>query len=103
MLAPRFFAASSSSSTTMPAPSPITKPSRSLSNGRLAFSGSLLRVESAFITEKPPNDSGVIDASAPPAMQASVSPYLTDLYASPIACAEVEHADTGDQFGPLAP
>ena len=38
--APRFFACSSSSRTTMPAPSPITKPSRSLSNGRLR----LLRV-----------------------------------------------------------
>ena len=34
--APRRLACSNSSRTTMPAPSDITKPSRSLSNGRLA-------------------------------------------------------------------
>ena len=42
-------AASSSSSTRMPAPSPITKPSRSLSQGREARCGSSLRVDRARI------------------------------------------------------
>ena len=37
------------SSTTIAPPSPSTKPSRSLSNGRLAVSGESLRVESAFM------------------------------------------------------
>ena len=50
----------------MPDPSPITKPSRSLSNGREAFSGASLRVESARIEQKPPTPSGVIAASAAP-------------------------------------
>src|SRR5438105_3945498 len=43
MRAPRFFACSSSSTTRMPEPSPATNPSRSLSNGREAFSGASLR------------------------------------------------------------
>src|SRR6185436_12809431 len=103
MFAPRRRACSISSSTTMPAPSPSTKPSRSLSNGRLACAGSSLRVDSAFIAANPPMPSGVIAASAPPAIIASVSPMRIDFTASPMACADVEHADTGDQFGPLHP
>ena len=47
-------ARSSSSRISMPAPSPTTKPSRCLSHGRLAFSGSSLRVESARMAAKPP-------------------------------------------------
>src|SRR5205085_1160649 len=54
MFAPRAFACSYSSSTTAPAPSPSTKPSRSLSQGRLAVAGSPLRVESARVEAKPP-------------------------------------------------
>ena len=37
----------------MPAPSPHTNPSRAASNGREAFSGSSLRVDIAFIEQKP--------------------------------------------------
>src|SRR6266849_5178195 len=74
--APRRLACSSSSRITTPAPSPSTKPSRSRSNGRLARVGSSFRVESAFITAKPPIPRGVIAASAPPAITASVSPNL---------------------------
>ena len=40
----------------MPAPSPTTKPSRSLSKGRLACCGSSLRVESARMAANPPTD-----------------------------------------------
>src|SRR5450759_1192208 len=47
--APRARACSSDSRTTTPAPSPIMKPSRPLSNGREAPSGSSLRVERARI------------------------------------------------------
>ena len=52
----------------MPAPSPSTKPSRSLSHGRLAVAGSSLRVESARGAAKPPTPSGLIVASEPPAI-----------------------------------
>ena len=67
----------------MPAPSPITKPSRSLSNGREAFSGASLRVESARIEQKPPTPSGVIAASEPPvsrrlAPQAASAPWAIE-------------------------
>src|SRR2546425_1225448 len=47
ILAPRFRACSHSSRISTAAPSPITKPSRSLSNGRLAVAGSSLRSDSA--------------------------------------------------------
>src|SRR5437667_304434 len=47
MRAPRVFANSSSSRTTQPPPSLNTKPSRSLSNGRDALSGALLRRDRA--------------------------------------------------------
>jgi len=49
----------------------MTKPSRSASNGRLAFSGASLRVDSGFIAQKPPTASGVTPASVPPAIMAS--------------------------------
>jgi len=49
----------------------MTKPSRPASNGRDARSGSSLRVESAFIAQKPPTASGTIVASVPPAIIAS--------------------------------
>ena len=58
----------------MPAPSPMTKPSRPASQGRLAFSGSSLRVESARIAANPPTPMGVMAASDPPAIMTSASP-----------------------------
>src|SRR5712691_8174317 len=57
----------------MPAPSPMTKPSRSLSQGRLAWAGSSLRVESARIAANPPTPIGVMAASVPPAIITSAS------------------------------
>ena len=47
--------------------------------------------------------SGVMAASAPPAMTASVSPSRMDFQASPMAWALVAQADTGAQLGPLQP
>ena len=46
--APRFLACSRDSRTRMPAPSPITNPSRSVSQGRDAFSGASHRVDNAL-------------------------------------------------------
>ena len=57
-----------------PAPSPMTKPSRPLSHGRLAASGSPLRFDSALQAMKPPMPEGMIAASAPPASIRSASP-----------------------------
>ena len=51
----------------------------------------------------PPTPSGDTVASAPPQIMASASPRSMTRAASPIACAPVEHADTCDMFGPLAP
>ena len=87
----------------MPAPSPITKPSRSLSNGREAFVGSSLRVESARIAAKPPTPSGVIAASLPPAIIASASPRWMMRNESPTAWALVVQAVQVAELGPLAP
>src|SRR4051812_40495805 len=75
MRAPRFFACSYSSSTSTPAPSDSTKPSRSRSHGRLAFSGSSLRVVIARAEQNPPIATPVVVYSAPPATITSASPY----------------------------
>ena len=77
-----------------PAPSPITKPSRAASNGRLAPWGSSLRVESAFMLPKPPSPTSVMDASVPPATTVSASPALITIQASPMALLDVAHAET---------
>ena len=58
----------------MPAPSPITKPSRWASKGREARWGSSLRVESARMEQNPAVPRGVIAASLPPAIITSASP-----------------------------
>ena len=87
----------------MPAPSPITKPSRSLSHGRLAVVGSSLRVDSARMVSKPPIPSGQIVDSEPPAIITSASPYSISRPASPIECSPVVHAVTIARFGPLSP
>src|SRR3954469_4759488 len=72
--APRAAAWSARSSTTAPAPSPSTKPSRPLSQGRDAFSGSSLRVDMARIEAKPASGSGLMTASVPPPMTTSARP-----------------------------
>src|SRR5438105_2978448 len=79
------------------------KPSRSLSNGRLAFCGSSLRVESARIAPTPPMPIGVMAASEPPAIITSAAPRRMISNASPIACADAEHAVQVAELGPLAP
>ena len=87
----------------MPAPSPSTKPSRSLSNGRLARAGSSLRCDSARSAANPPTPMWQTAASAPPVIIASAAPRLMISNESPIACADAVHAVHVARFGPLAP
>ena len=94
ILAPRASARSHSSRITAAAPSPITKPSRSLSNGRLAVVGSSLRSDSAFMFAKLAIERGVIAASDPPATMTSALLSRISSKASPSACADEAHADT---------
>jgi hypothetical protein len=86
ILAPRFLACSMSSRTNITEPSPMTNPSRSMSNGRQAFSGSSLRSLVALIWQNAPIVSGVIVASEPPASMATAAPRLMISAASPIPC-----------------
>ncbi len=79
----------------MPAPSPGTKPSRSLSNGREAFSGASLRSERARAAVKPLMPSSVMVASAPPVIIMSTSPCWMWRIDSPMAWLPVAQAETG--------
>src|SRR4029078_2444785 len=87
----------------MPAPSAMTKPSRSLSQGREARVGSSLRVDSAFIELKPATEVGVQPCSAPPATMMSASPYWIIRIAVPIEWLDEAQAETAVKFGPLKP
>ena len=73
----------------MPAPSPITKPSRRASNGREVPVG-----ESACSALKQANPNSVRVASAPPQTAASASPYWIIRSAKPSACPPLAQADT---------
>ena len=102
MWAPRFLACSSSSRIRHPAPSPITKPSRSTSNGREALAGSSILVERAFMAANPAMLMVLRAASEPPAMITSASSRTIVWYASPTLCTEVAQAVTTHMLGPLA-
>ena len=69
------------SSTITAAPSPSTNPSRPLSHGRDARSGSSLRVDIARIEAKPAIGSGWMTASVPPATTTSARPGPDDVQA----------------------
>src|SRR5438034_8422221 len=101
--ASRRTACSSASSTTTPPPSPQTNPSRPASKGREAFVGASLRVDIAFIEQKPAIVSGMMMASAPPAIMTSASPRWMSRRASPIAWLPVAQAVMTAEFGPFAP
>ena len=87
----------------MPAPSPITKPSRSAENGRLAVSGVSLRLDSAVSRLKPVTPKGWIIVCAPPESITSASPRASTAHASPIACVLAAHAVRQLLAGPIAP
>ncbi len=57
----------------------------------------------AFIEEKPAIVSGVMVASAPPAIIRSASPRSMVRVASPMAWALEEHAETVAKLAPMAP
>ena len=81
----------------------MTNPSRSLSKGRLAPSGSSLRVDNAFIALNPPSPRGVVAASVPPATTASCLPSRIRWNASPSALLPEAHAEVGVQLTPFRP
>jgi hypothetical protein len=101
--APRARACSSLSSTTTPAPSASTKPSRPPSNGRDARCGSSLRVDSARIWEKPVMTRSLTEASTPPAITTSAAPERIISAAWTIASAPEAQALTGVRAPPRAP
>ena len=78
----------------MPAPSPSTNPSRPLSNGREARSGSSLRVDMARITAKAPMLRAMMAASDPPATTTSARPFRIMSMPYPMASAPDAHALT---------
>ena len=86
----------------MPAPSPITKPFRSLSNGIEARFGSS-EVLSAVSCMKPATPIGVMQASAPPASMISASPCAIVRNASPTLCVPEAQAVTMLMFLPFSP
>ena len=81
-------------------PSLKTNPSLSLSQGRLAISGSSFRDDSAFIAAKPAIVVGEVDFSAPPANIASTSPAAIIRAAKPILWVPVVQAVVIAIFGP---
>ena len=103
MVAPRFCACTRSSRTSTAAPSPMTKPSRFPSKGRLAPAGSSLRRESARMAANPATASGVTPASLPPQSMTSARPSRIASYPSPIAIADAAQAVQGALSGPRAP
>ena len=81
--------------TSTAAPSPKTKPSRSVSQGRDAAAGSSLRLDRARIAANAASGSGWMQASVPPTTTMSARPPR--IIASPWATASAPdaHADTG--------
>ena len=74
IFAPRACACARLSSTSAPAPSAITKPSRFFENGCDAPDGGSFEVDSAERSEKRISDSALTDPSVPMHSAASVSP-----------------------------
>ena len=87
----------------MPAPSPTTKPSRPASKGRLARSGSSLRVEERFHRGESADAHRSHGRFGAAAIITSASPRWIILKESPMACAEAEQAVAVAEFGPFAP
>ena len=103
MVAPRASARSHASSTRNAAPSPITKPSRPVSNGRDAAVGSSLRVLSAPMRANAAIDVGVIAASVPPHTTTSALPSRIIRSPSPIALAPDAQAVDTQRLAPVKP
>ena len=80
----------------------MTKPSRSVSNGREAAVGSSLRL-SAPMRAKAAMVMGLTQASAPPATTTSARPSRTSRAPSPTALVPVAHAVATARFTPVKP
>src|SRR6266516_3325667 len=104
MVAPRRSACSRSSRMSAPAPSPITKPSRSESNGSEASVGrSLNLVDRAVIWANATSAMSTNAASQPPATIASASPSWIAWKARPMAWLDAAQAVVVQKFGPRRP
>ena len=86
-----------------PEPSAMTNPSRSVSNGRLAFCGSSLRRESTLMQPYASTTRGVMVDSAPPARTTSARPRRSRSRAAAMEYAPVAQAAQGAMFGPVTP
>ena len=84
-----------------PAPSPSTRPSRSRSNGRHAFSGASLRCDSGSNRHCRTRLSGLILLSAPPTRKKSAWSRRRMRYASPSASRLATSLSVMLLFGPL--
>ena len=102
-VAPRSSACSADSTTTTPAPSPSTKPSRVASNGRDAVSGESLRFDRAPMLASAATPIDHTGASEPPASTTSHSPVAISRSASWNAMTDVAHAATCVITGPVRP
>ena len=103
MCAPRALACSSDSRTSTPAPSPSTKPSRAVSQGRETVVGSPGFFESAIMLANAAMLSGWIAASVPPATTTSARPSRIWSTASEIASLPEAQAETGVLTAARAP
>src|SRR5438045_3061037 len=103
IFAPRAVAASRLSSTSAPAPSAMTKPSRFLAKGFAACSGGSLEVDSADNSENRISDSGLIEPSEPMHSAALVSPRRIASTPSWIAVAPDAQAVDSEIGEPLVP
>ena len=101
IVAPRFFRVSSSSSTRIPAPSPITKPSRSRSTAARLFR-IIIRVESARIAANPPTPMDVNRSLGSAGNHHVGVVVLDDAEQIAYQCALVVQAVAVASFGPFA-
>ena len=103
MVAPRAVAASRLSSTSAPAPSAITKPSRFFANGLTAACGGSLWVDSADSNENRIRASGLTEPSVATQSAASASPRRMASTPSWIAVAPDAQAVDSEIGEPLVP
>src|SRR4029077_12025839 len=103
IFAPRAVAASRLSSTSAPAPSAMTKPSRFLAKGLAARSGGSPEVDNADNSEKRISDSGLIEPSVPMHSAAPVSPRRIASTPSWIGGAPDAQAVDSEMGEPLVP
>src|SRR6478735_2225945 len=103
IFAPRALAWARLSSTSAPAPSAITKPSRFLENGLAARCGGLLEVDSADRSEKRISASGLIEPSVATQSAAPVSPRRIASTPSWIALAPEAQAVDSEIGEPCVP